>query len=248
MANEAARFNSRVETSLVRNVLIAGNQLSGQYWGRGITVVGGQSISIAKNTLTNVPRGAGVLVTREAGYLSFGVENVLIEHNLIRDVQTLNPPYDYGNKFASEGRTGHGAIEIQASAFQDEAADPGMRETLSLSNVLVRGNVIERAAVNASRAGVSTAMTMREKDSNGRWQERSIVSGVIRNIGFDNNRFNQVTGDALGVLSPDLMVREVYCSANQHDGNNYRSAACTQTDEPVALGAPLSCTADGLLQ
>ena len=50
----------------------------------------------------DVPHAAGVLISREAGsWQTFGVENVLLENNLIRDVQNLRPPYDFGDKFAS---------------------------------------------------------------------------------------------------------------------------------------------------
>ncbi|HEU5296942.1 MAG TPA: glycosyl hydrolase family 28-related protein, partial [Burkholderiaceae bacterium] len=109
-ATVLSSWNTRVENYLVRNVLIAGNQLGGQYWGRGIAVVGGQSITISNNTLDNVPHAAGVYLSREAGYQTFGVENVLIANNLIRNVQTMSPPYDFRNTFATSSRTGHGAV------------------------------------------------------------------------------------------------------------------------------------------
>ena len=41
-ATVLASWNTRVENYLVRNILVAGNQLGGQYWGRAISVVGGQ--------------------------------------------------------------------------------------------------------------------------------------------------------------------------------------------------------------
>jgi hypothetical protein len=90
-ATVLSSWNTRVDSYLVRNVLIAGNQLGGQYWGRGISVVGGQRITISRNTIDNVPLAAGVFVAREAGYQTFGVENVLIESNLIRNVQNMSP-------------------------------------------------------------------------------------------------------------------------------------------------------------
>lgn len=245
-SRELANFSARVDDSLVRNVLIAGNQLSGQYWGRGISVVGGQSITIASNTLDNVPIAAGILIAREAGYQTFGVENVLVENNLIRDVQTLKPAYDYQNKFASSSRTGHGAVEIQAALFDDEAAGP-LRESLAVRNVLVRGNVVDRASVSGVRAGVSIAQTVRATDAQGNSYQRSTVPGSIRNLGFAGNRFDQVSGDALRVLSSDLMGAGVYCSGNQRDGNNYQSNACKGVAEPSARGAPLTCAPDGTL-
>jgi len=245
-SRELANWNARLDSALVRNVLIAGNQLSGQYWGRGISVVGGQSVTIARNTLNNMPRAAGILIAREAGYETFGVQNVLVEGNLIRDVQTQKPPYDFQNKFASSSRTGHGAIEIHAALFDDEYDDNSLRELLAVRDVLVRGNVVERASVSGVRAGVNMAQTLRATDAEGRSLERSTVSGLIRNIGVVNNRFNQ-TSDALRVLSSDLMGAGVYCSANQRDGKDYRSNACKLPAAPAVQGAPLSCSPEGAL-
>jgi parallel beta-helix repeat protein len=241
-----ATFNDRVENALVRNVLIAGNQVSGQYWGRGISVVGGQSITIARNTIDNVPVAAAVLLAREANWQTFGVENVVVENNLIRNVQNEAPPYDFQGKYASARRTGHGAIELHAALFEDEAASD-LRETLSVGNVLVRNNVIEQTTVSAVRAGVSISGSMRANDTEGHAMERAIVPGIVRNAGFVNNRFNQVNGDAVRVVAPDLSARGVYCSENQRDGNNYQTGACKQREAPPAQGAPLTCTPDGLL-
>jgi len=238
-------FDARVDSALVRNVLIAGNTVSGQYWGRGISVVGGQNITIARNTIDNVPIAAGIPVAREAGYQTFGVENVLVENNLIRNAQNEQPPYDFQNKFGSSQRTGHGAIEVHAGLFEDEAASD-LREKLSVRNVLVRNNVVERSAVSAVRAGQLISGTMRATDNEGRAMERAYVPGIVSNAGFVNNRFNQVKGEAVRVLA-DLEARGVYCSDNERDGNKYQPGACKQREAPPAQGATLNCTPEGLL-
>jgi hypothetical protein len=243
-----AHWDQLVDTALVRNVLIAGNHVSGQYWGRGISVVGGQSITIAKNTIENVPRGAGVLIAREANYQSFGVENVVVDGNLIREVQTKNPPYDYRNKFLSSGPTGHAAVEIHSGLFEDEAASTSLRQMLGVRNVMVRNNVIEHASVNASRLGVPMHWTMHVTYSDGRTQERDIVPGLVRNAGFINNRFNRVSEEPLRVLEPNLKNTGLFCGSNQKDGVGYRPAACKTVQQPAATGAPLNCSSDGVLR
>ena len=241
------QWNARVETSLVRNVLVAGNVVSGQYWGRGISVVGGQSITITRNSITNVPLAAGILIAREAGFQTFGVENVLVETNYIRDVQTLKPGYDYQNTFASAPRTGQGAIELHSALFDDEAADPTLREALAVRNVIVRDNTIERSAVSGVRAGVGLTQTITGANAEGQTVSRHSVTGLIRNVGIENNRFNQLSSEPMRVLSHDLMSYGLHCSANMHDGKGYNSAACKQAAEPPTHGAPLSCSADGHL-
>ena len=242
------QWNARVETSLVRNVLVAGNLVSGQYWGRGISVVGGQSITITRNSIDNVPLAAGVLIAREAGYQTFGVENVLVETNYIRDVQTLRPGYDFQNTFAKAPRTGQGAVEIHSALFDDEAAEPTLRESLAVRNVIVRDNTIERSAVPGVRAGVTMTQTITGTNAAGQAVARRAVTGLIRNVGVENNRFNQVNSEPMRVLSQDLLSQGLHCSANARDGKGYESSACRPAaSEPKVRGAPLSCSPDGHL-
>ena len=252
-ATVLANWNTRVESYLVRNVLVAGNQLYGQYWGRGISVVGGQSITISRNTLDNVPLAAGVFLAREAGWQTFGVENVLIENNLIRDVQTMSPPYDFQNTFARASRTGHGAVEIQAGLFEDEAANVTLRELVAVRNVLVRLNVIDRATFTAARAGVNLVQTLMLTDASGSSVVRNVVAGKVHNVGFANNQFNHVIGyntpgrAALRVPSVELSTQGVYCTGNNRDGPVYQPSVCKQAAEPAVRGAPLNCSPEGVL-
>ncbi|HET7524426.1 MAG TPA: glycosyl hydrolase family 28-related protein [Burkholderiaceae bacterium] len=245
-----ANWFTRVETYLVRNVLIAGNQLSGPYWGRGISVVGGQSITISSNTIDNMPLAAGVYLSREAAYQTFGVENVVIENNLIRDEQTRSPPYDFRNIFATASRTGHGAVEIQAGVFQgDEEANVAFREAVAVRNVLVRGNVIDRATYTAARAGVNLVQTLTFNDG----VLRHVVAGEVHNVGFANNQFNNVMAtntpgrEALRVPSVELSTHGVYCTGNNRDGPYYQPSVCKQATEPAVRGAPLNCSPEGML-
>ena len=252
-ATVLSSWNTRVENYLVRNILVAGNQLGGQYWGRGIAVVGGQSITIARNTIDNMPLAAGVFLGREAGYQTFGVENVLIENNLIRDVQTRSPPYDFQNRFASSSPSGHGAVEIQAGLFADEAANGAFRESVAVRNVLMRGNVVDLAAYTGARAGVNLVQTLTLTDASGHSVQRNVVAGEVHNVGFANNQFNNVIAtntpgrEALRVPSVELSTHGVYCTGNNRDGPNYQPSVCKQAAEPTVRGAPLNCSPGGAL-
>lgn len=248
-----ANWNTRVESYLVRNVLVAGNQLYGPYWGRGISVVGGQSITISHNTIDNMPLAAGVFVAREAGWQTFGVENVLIQNNLIRDVQTMSPPYDFQNTFARASRTGHGAVEIQAGLFEDEAANVTLRELVAVRNVFMRFNVVDRATYTGARAGVNLVQTLTLTDASGQSVVRHVVPGEVHNVGFANNQFNHVIGyntpgrEALRVPSVELSTHGVYCTGNNRDGAVYQPSVCKQAAEPTVRGAPLNCSPEGTL-
>jgi hypothetical protein len=238
----AEAWEENVDKRLNRNILIAGNRVSGQYWGRGITVVGGQSVTITRNTIENVTHGAAILLAREASFQTFGVENILIEGNLIRDVQTDAPPYDTPKKYTRDSRTGHGAIEVHAALFDDEADDPKLRGALAVRNVLVRGNTVERSAVSSVRLGVPINQTLRDGDVS-----RHARNGKIENVSVQNNRFDEVKGEGIKVMGAQLQDDGVHCGGNQRDGKDYRASAC-KAAVPEVRGVPLTCSADGRLQ
>jgi hypothetical protein len=238
----ADAWDENVAKRLNRNILIAGNRVSGQYWGRGITVIGGQSVTITRNTIENVTHGAAVLLAREASFQTFGVENVVVEGNLIRGVQTDPPTYDTPKKYTPDSRTGHGAIEVHAALFDDEAEDSKLRGALAVRNVLVRGNTVERSAVSSVRLGVPIDQTLRDGDVS-----RHARNGKIENVSMQNNRFDEVKGDGIKVMGAQLQDDGVHCGGNQRDGRDYRASACKAT-EPEVRGVPLLCSADGRLK
>jgi hypothetical protein len=219
-------WDSRLRQGLVGNVLIADNELSSPYWGRGIAVVGGSTITIARNTLANLPMAAAILIAREASWQTFGVNDVLVDANRISDVQTLAPTYDARGASTPVQRTGHGAIEVHAALFDDEAQQPALREKLAVRNVLLRGNEVERSSVSAVRVGVDMAQTMTGADAQGRRASRHARSGAIEAIAVQRGRVEQVGGEPLEVLS----------------------SAVRQSDTVAAMGATLRCGDDGVVR
>jgi hypothetical protein len=115
----------------VGNVLIERNDVSGQYWGRGIAIVGGRNITVRRNQIARTPFGAGILVHSETSYRTANVRGVRVEENEIREVQTRAPDYDPTRK---KKRTGHGAIDVHGQGAQH------------VSGVTIRKNVIEGTA------------------------------------------------------------------------------------------------------
>lgn len=69
------------------NVLIDGNSVSGNPWGRGISVVGGRSVTISNNTVVGVQKAAGILVAQEDSWHTYGVTDVRIENNVVDAIQ-----------------------------------------------------------------------------------------------------------------------------------------------------------------
>jgi parallel beta-helix repeat protein len=238
----AQNLGERMERQLSRNILIAGNEVSGQYWGRGISVVGGQSVTAANNTVTNVPLAAAFIVARETSYETFGVDNVLIEANTVRDVQNLNPPYNPSNIFDPAKRTSHGAVEIHSSLFSDEAASAALRPVLSVRNVLVRNNYFERANVNAVRAGVNIEGVLNATNAQGQSVSRAYARGDIEGVSVQANQFNQISKEPLNAIAHSA---NLHCAANQRDGQAYASTPCKAAAEPSVQGMTLSCDAAG---
>jgi hypothetical protein len=67
----------------VHDVWITNNQFSNQPTaGRGMTVIGGNNVTIQNNTITN-PLNAGILIASESAYSTFGVNNVTVDNNTI---------------------------------------------------------------------------------------------------------------------------------------------------------------------
>nr|WP_057928272.1 right-handed parallel beta-helix repeat-containing protein [Burkholderia ambifaria] len=96
----------RSEGVLTRNVLITGNSLEGNPWGRGITVVGGADVTISNNIVRNVAVSSGILVAQEDSNGTYGASDIRIENNVITDIQTATSRTD------SRPLTQQAAIEV----------------------------------------------------------------------------------------------------------------------------------------
>ncbi|WP_175873896.1 right-handed parallel beta-helix repeat-containing protein [Burkholderia sp. BCC0397] len=75
---------------LSSNVLIDHNAVSGNDWGRGISVVGGQAVTISNNTVDGVQKAAGILVAQEDSWHTYGSSNVVIDNNVVTNIQNAN--------------------------------------------------------------------------------------------------------------------------------------------------------------
>jgi parallel beta-helix repeat protein len=194
-ADLRANYYERVNSGLVQNVLISGNNLAGQYWGRGISVVGGRSITIDKNVIDNTPIGAAILLARETSYQTFGTRNIRVTNNLITRNQVSRSPYDPDGTFSTKPRTGHGAIEVHASLFDDEVADSYVRTELAVRDIAFVNNSVKTSAVNALRVGVASAGVVTATRPDGSTATRSIVTGDVVNV--DAGASTGVTGSTM---------------------------------------------------
>jgi len=193
-AQVAATIDVRRRRELVRDVLISGNDVAAPYWGRGISVVGGEDIGIVDNRIDASTHGAAIYIAREAGYATFGVRNVRVERNHITRVQTTRPAYSVLPLPARLARTGHGAIELVAHQFSDEAAIARLREALTVEGVLVAANRIEDAGVPGVRIGYGWNQVFSQVRAlpDGRVAQRRFGGARVSTIVLQDNRLMQV--------------------------------------------------------
>ena len=240
--NAAARGAVERGDTQVSNVLIQGNDVADNYWGRGIAVVGSRHITVRDNRIDHTAMGAGVLVAQEGGWGTPGPRNVWIHGNHISRVQNGAPPYvPVGLAFAGlRGRllaglrSGHSAIEVHA--IQNSAANARNLELaplLALRNITITNNLIANTAVDGVRIGVDS------------------IAALMQHITVAGNQLQRVTGASVSnLLGP---ARPIACSHNTRDGRAVSAVGCVALPAAgsslsgagvdVKIGASLNCKA-----
>ncbi len=140
----AAQIAARRAAAVNRDLNVHDNVVSNAPWGRGISVVGGERVVIARNTISDTRRAAGIIVARESSFQTWGSRDVTVTGNTITQNQTGG---------SSERRTGHGAIEIHALIPADVGRSAAIVENLGVHRVSVTGNTIAGAAFSGIRVG-----------------------------------------------------------------------------------------------
>jgi Pectate lyase superfamily protein len=236
---------SRKQLNLVNNVLITRNDVSGQYWGRGISVVGGKDISVRNNVIERATMAAGIYLAREVGYMTFGLNNVLVEGNTIRQVQTTAPAYLPAG-FDTPVKTRHGAVEVYSQIFDDERVIDTLAAELAIQDLSVRDNVIEDTLADGVRIGQGVGKMSAMTASNQSTQQvsRAYSGWKIDNLAIKSNRMQRVNGRAIQIFidSEKALTPAVFCAANTLAGAVVDQSACALTVELQVTGARLSCT------
>jgi parallel beta-helix repeat protein len=231
----ASDFDARKARGLNHHITIANNTVAGQYWGRGISVVGGENITIENNSIEGTTHGAAVYLARETSYLTFGVRNILVRNNTISDVQTTTPVYAAGTVSPSAAKTGHGAIEIYSWVFTDEAAIGWLKDALSVQNIRIESNTINRTRGDGVRIGTGSgriwSYTGKAKD--GPNFTRNLTGGPVGLIGLAGNKMTSIASQAIAINNLPTEQFNISCEANTADGKSASNRQCGGSPPPV---------------
>jgi parallel beta-helix repeat protein len=216
--------------ALVHDIYVANNDLGGNYWGRGVGIVGASNITIKNNNIHNVTRAAGILIGQEANYYTFGTKNIFITGNTISKIQTTAAAYvpaadtNLQRMLTTTNVTGHGGIEIYAYGNSStDFNDPLLRPLIAVSNIQIQNNAISDVVRDAVRIGVSSAAQL---------VGQSTIKGNVTKA---------VHLKAINNVLPT--TAKSFCSGNTQDGNVATDASCVLTEAaaPVVTGASLRC-------
>jgi parallel beta-helix repeat protein len=210
-------------TNRDNNILIANNAVSHNYWGRGISVVGGRNVTIETNSVSSLWDRAAIYISREKEWETTGANNVLVVGNQIAHIGTVAPTFlpqgpayaDVNAAAAAGARTGHGAIEVYSSIRAGDEALPAAAPLLALGGVSFVSNTISDTRWNGVRLGANSSYLGR-------------VNLIL------NATFN--TGSAgYAVFTAGFSVAPA-CASNTADGAAVTPAGCMATSPAAVTG------------
>jgi parallel beta-helix repeat protein len=205
------------------NILIANNTVSNNYWGRGISVVGGRNVTIETNSVNSLWDRAAIYISREKEWQTTGVDNVLVTGNQLAHIATVaplfvpqGPAYAAVNAAVAAGPvTGHGAIEVYSSIPAADEALPGAAPLLALGNVSFVSNTVRDARWNGVRLGANSSyLGPISLGSNATWN----------------------TGSAGYALFASGFSVAPTCTANTADGASFNLSGCANAASTPAAG------------
>jgi parallel beta-helix repeat protein len=238
-----------VQAGLDRNIYIAGNSVSNQYWGRGISVVGGSYVTIANNNVSLTPGAAGIYLARETAYMTFGDHNILVSDNTVSQIETTAPSYQPVNN--NMVLSGQGAIEVASTMYSDEYANPTWRQAFSMSDIAVLNNSVSHTQFAGIRLGLGSSGSGTAKASDGSTLTQTWLPGPVQNLTVKGNNLAEVKSAGVIDAYSGLDATTISCSDNTLNGVPW-TTKCTSTvtgssATATVSGASVQCTANGIL-
>jgi parallel beta-helix repeat protein len=154
-----------VDPARCKNITIVGNDVARQTNGRGISNVGGQSVTIKNNTIAETD-GAGILVASDGDYGTYGPLQTQVLDNVI-DTTDL-------------GDIHHAGIQIYGQ--------PGN----TAQNTLVRGNIVRNTMYRGIYIGPNSQGTLVDDNELEKIAEQGIFASAARDLTVTGNTLTEI--------------------------------------------------------
>lgn len=141
-------------------VLIENNDVADQPWGRGISVVGGENVTIRNNKITR-SADAGIYLAAESSWATRGVRNILVRGNRIDDCPHAQPQHGQTSILVySDNNYWTESIFLDGNVITRGQNGPVRIEPRNVRNIACRGNTSKGGAINpANCTGNSGTIT-----------------------------------------------------------------------------------------
>ena len=128
----------RNDGELVRNITVESPRVEGQRWGRGFSVVGGDTIRF-NNVYARDTAGAGIYIAAESEFNTYGVGNVLIDGGTLLRANQQADTDAADRPSPDKGRVVHGAIMLYNSHVRVASYSAQVQERLEFSGIHISG-------------------------------------------------------------------------------------------------------------
>ncbi len=233
----ASHMTAILKQELAGNILIQDNKISDIYWGRGISVVGGEHVTIIDNSINRSPGFAGIYLARETSFQTLGVNDILVKNNLIQNIQTKDPSYDFASTFAQAKAdkivpSYHGGIEVYSHVLKAEALYPALVRAYRVHHIKLDHNRIRDTWSPAIRVGAPISTTSYQTATGQVTYPSSSLT--ISGLSLLNNTFTSIApNEAITVYNKSSL----YCANNTDEGVASSNQQCKATQASPAIGA-----------
>jgi|APTNR8051073442_1049403.scaffolds.fasta_scaffold10433_1 hypothetical protein len=134
-------------------VLIENNDVGDHPWGRGITVVGGEHVTIRNNVVTR-SSDAGIYIAAESSWATRGVKNVLVSRNRLDDCPYAHPEHGQPSiEVYSDNNFWIEDVLLDANTITRGRNGPVRVRPRNTSNIACRGNTSDGVSIAPAYCG-----------------------------------------------------------------------------------------------
>lgn len=131
-------------------ILIENNDLANQKWGRGITVVGGERVTIRNNRIT-ASSDAGIYIAAESSWSTRGVDNVKVQNNRLDRCPMAHPEHGQSSILVyADNSFWIKNVLLDANTITNSPTEPLRVESHNVQNVVCANNTYNGTSVTTN--------------------------------------------------------------------------------------------------